>query len=74
MRAEGRSVIVTVDLDRPIPEGYVGKMCFNMELFPGDLFGKPWIMDGKQGIFPRQPNGPTLSLPANYEHSRKLMG
>lgn len=66
---QGNSVAVTVSLDQPIPEKYVGKLCFNMELFPGALFGKPWIMDGKQGIFPRQANGPTLSMPSNYSNA-----
>lgn len=66
---QGNSVAVTVSLDEPIPEKYVGKLCFNMELFPGALFGKPWIMDGKQGIFPRQANGPTLSVPSNYSNA-----
>ena len=66
VKGQSDSVIVTVSLDEPLPEKYVGKLCFNMELFPGELFGKPWIMDGKQGIFPRQPNGPTLSMPSNY--------
>lgn len=69
VHGEGDSVIVTVDLDKPIPEKYVGKICFNLELFPGALIEKPWIMDNKQGIFPRHPNGPTLSQPANYEHT-----
>ena len=69
VKGEGASVVVTVDLDRPIPAKFVGKICFNMELFPGALFGKPWIMDNKQGIFPEQPNGPTLSLPPNYLHT-----
>ncbi|MDR0845204.1 MAG: glycoside hydrolase family 9 protein [Tannerella sp.] len=66
VRGEGRSVIITVDLDTPIPAELIGKVGFNFELFPGDLFGKPWIMDSKQGIFPQQPNGPTLSQTANY--------
>ena len=66
VRGEGASVIVTVDLDTPVPARFAGKLCFNLELFPGALFGTPWIMDNKQGIFPEQPNGPTLSLPANY--------
>ncbi len=57
-RAEGGSIIVTVDLDRPIPSEFIGKVGFNMELFPGWLFGKTWAMDNKSGIFPRQPNGP----------------
>lgn len=65
-------LVVTVDLDRPVPAEFAGKLCFNMELFPGELFGKPWIMDGKQGVFPRQPNGPTMSQKANYDHSGKF--
>jgi endoglucanase len=60
-RAEGGSIVVTVDLDRPMPEEFIGKVGFNMELFPGILFGKTWIMDGKSGIFPRQANGPGMS-------------
>ena len=69
VKGESASVVVTVDLDRPIPAEYVGKIGFNLELFPGALFGKPWIMDGKQGIFPRQPNAPLLVQPENYAHT-----
>jgi hypothetical protein len=68
VKSEGASLIVTVDLDRPIPDKYAGKIGFNLELFPGALFGKPWIMDNKQGIFPRQPDGPVLVQPENYVH------
>lgn len=69
VKGEGRSVIVTVDLNRPIPTELIGKVGFNFELFPGALFGKPWIMDGKSGIFPQQPNGPTLAEQANIAHT-----
>lgn len=69
VKGEGMSVKITVDLDGPIPDEFVGKICFNMELFPGSLFGKPWMMDNKQGIFPQQPNGPVLSQPSNYLHA-----
>lgn len=65
VKGEGNAIVVTVDLDRPIPEAFVGKVGFNLELFPGTLFGEPWIMDGKSGIFPRQPNGPVVELPSN---------
>jgi len=61
VRGEGSSVTIVVDLEAPIPEAFVGKVCFILELFPGALFGKPWIMDNKQGIFPVQANGPVLS-------------
>ena len=63
-RGEGPSIAVTVDLDKPIPEDFAGKVWFNLELFPGALIGKTWIMDGKQGIFPEQANGPVLSADA----------
>ena len=68
VKGEGNSVIVTVDLDRPIPAEFVGKVGFNLELFPGALFGKPWIMDDQTGIFPQQPNGPTLSEKPNISY------
>lgn len=60
IRAAGESVIVTVDLDQPVPKEFLGKVGFNMELFPGWLFGKTWAMDKYSGIFPRQANGPAL--------------
>lgn len=69
VKGEGPSVKVTVDLDRPIPAEFAGKLCFNLELFPGALVGKPWIMDNRAGIFPEQPNGPVLSQPPNYLHT-----
>ena len=75
VRAEGKEdgLEVTVDLDRPIPEKYYGKLCFNMELFPGAMFGKSWIIDSKTGVFPRQPNGPVLENGSNYDLSRKIL-
>ena len=56
-----KGFLVTVDLDTPVPEALLGRAGFNMEFFPGDLFGKPWIMDDKQGIYPQQPNSPLLT-------------
>jgi hypothetical protein len=54
---EGDSFKVSVDLDKPLPEDWEGKVGFNFELFPTDLFGKSWLMDQQNGIFPRQANG-----------------
>ena len=69
VRGVGGSVEITVDLDRPIPEEFIGTVGFNFELFPGSLFGKPWIMDDQTGIFPQQPNGPAISIPSNHRHA-----
>ncbi|HUX94878.1 MAG TPA: glycoside hydrolase family 9 protein [Bacteroidales bacterium] len=60
IKAIGESIIVTVDLDNAIPKEFIGKVGFNMELFPGWLFGKTWSLGGKSGIFPRQANGPAM--------------
>ena len=59
-RAEGRSIIISVDLDRPMPDEFIGKVGFNIELFPGWLFGKSWYLDKQSGIFHQQANGPAL--------------
>ena len=55
---QGNSFRISVDLDRPVPREWVGKVGFNLELFPTELFGKSFLMDSSSGIFPRQPNGP----------------
>lgn len=58
IRPEGRSFRIIVDLDNPLPEQWVGRVGFNMELFPGYLFGKSYYADSTFGIFTQQPNGP----------------
>lgn len=68
VEAAGRGVEVTVDLDRPVPDFLLGKVGFNLEFFPGYLFGKPWIMDEKTGIFPRQANAPLETHCPNHHH------
>ena len=55
---EGDSFKISVDLDKPLPAEWEGKVGFNFELFPGDLFGKTWLMDDQSGLFPRQADGP----------------
>jgi hypothetical protein len=68
VESKGATVEVIVDLDRPIPQAFVGKVGFNLEFFPGSLFGKPWIMDGQSGIYPQQPNAPLLEQKPNHHH------
>jgi hypothetical protein len=68
VKGEGDHIIVHVDLDTPVPEKYAGKVGFNLELFPGSLIGKPWIMDNVSGIFPAQANGPTTTQETNTKH------
>jgi endoglucanase len=57
-RPDGESIRVSVDFDAPIPKEWVGKVGFNLELFPGLLFGKSWQLGTGDGVFARQPSGP----------------
>lgn len=52
------SVTVTINLDEPLPDEWCDRVGFNLELFPGDLFGKSYLMDQRSGIFMDQPVGP----------------
>ncbi|MGS2763535.1 glycoside hydrolase family 9 protein [Sinomicrobium sp. M5D2P9] len=58
IKPQGKSFLITVDLDAPLPEEWEGKVGINLELFPGILFGKSYYMDNDFGIFNRQANGP----------------
>lgn len=68
VESQGRGILVTVDLDTPVPDFLLGKVGFNMEFYPGYLFGKPWLMDQQSGIYPQQPNSPLLAQPTNRGH------
>src|SRR5271157_4837170 len=67
VRAEGRAFRIIVDLDGPLPAAWVGKVGFNLELYPGILFGKSYEIGGQFGIFPRQANGPGSETNGDYE-------
>ncbi|WP_121809346.1 glycoside hydrolase family 9 protein [Mucilaginibacter kameinonensis] len=57
----GKAFKIIVDLDKPLPDNWIGKIGFNLELFPGILFGKSYYMDKQFGIFPQQANGQTYT-------------
>ena len=57
---EGSSFKVSVDLEKPVPADWIGKVGFNLELFPGLLFGKTYYMDNQCGLFPSQADGPVI--------------
>jgi hypothetical protein len=54
----GESIRVSVDFDAPIPKEWVGKVGFNLELFPGLMFGKSYQLGGTEAVFQHQPSGP----------------
>ncbi len=54
---EGAAFRLRVDLERPLPEAWAGRVGLNLELFPGLLFGRTWNLDGASGLFPLQADG-----------------
>lgn len=57
----GDGIRIIVSLEKALPEKWANSVGFNLELFPGQLFGEHFVMDGRAGIFPRQANGPMLA-------------
>lgn len=53
-------VLISVFLDKPVPQFLVGKAGLNLEFLPSAYFEKNYLIDGKPGIFPLYP----------YNHSR----
>jgi endoglucanase len=58
VRAEGHKIIITADLNQPLPKDWIGNAWFQIELFPAPLFGKSWNMDNQTGSFPTDSYGP----------------
>ena len=76
---DGDAIRVFVDLEKPLPAEWVGRVGFNLELYPAALFGRGWTMDGGAGIFPRQPGGPAtadaggVARPVPFATGRRLV-
>lgn len=75
--AGGSAFRIVVDLDSPLPAAWVGRVGFNLELYPGYLFGKTYSFGEQFGAFPRQPNGPGGTIAGDYQldplgHGRRL--
>jgi endoglucanase len=65
--ADGMSLIISVSLDRPLPEKLGGRAGFNMEFLPTAYFGKTYLADGTSGIFPLYPSNSMKVRPADTQ-------
>jgi hypothetical protein len=61
---EGTGFRVAVFLDKPVPEKLEGRAGLNLEFLPSRYFERTYLADGRPGIFPRHPTGPTVVRPA----------
>jgi hypothetical protein len=60
---EGAGFNVAVFLDQPLPAALEGRAGLNLEFRPSQYWEHTYLIDGRPGIFPRYPAGPTTSLP-----------
>jgi hypothetical protein len=60
IKAEGteNGIVLTVNLDKPLPSMLEGKAGFNLEFLPAAYFRKSYMADDRTGIFPLYPSGP----------------
>jgi endoglucanase len=62
--ADGAGFRVAVFLDKPVPAELEGRAGLNLEFRPSQYWEHTYLVDGRPGIFPRYPAGPTTTLPA----------
>jgi endoglucanase len=67
IRCEGKSIIISVLLDEPLPRELEGRVGFNLEFLPAVYFEKTFLMDGKTGIFPLHPSSSMRVRPSDTQ-------
>ena len=60
---DGAGFKVVVYVDKPVPADLEGRAGLDLEFVPSRYWERTYLVDGKPGIFPRSPAGPTTSLP-----------
>ena len=60
---EGSGFNVAVFVDKPVPAELEGRAGLNLEFRPSQYWEHTYLVDGRPGIFPRYPAGPTRALP-----------
>ncbi|HMP31152.1 MAG TPA: cellulase N-terminal Ig-like domain-containing protein, partial [Saprospiraceae bacterium] len=69
----GKSVEISVFLDKPLPDILVGKAGFNLEFLPSQYWAKTYLMDGRYNRFPRYVVGNTRTSP-NKDKPKQFKG
>jgi len=60
VKAESKDggILITVNIDNPLPEELKGRAGFNIEFLPAAYFEKTYLTDNNNGTFPLYPTGP----------------
>ncbi|MGE5846987.1 MAG: glycoside hydrolase family 9 protein [Ignavibacteria bacterium] len=57
--SKDNGILISVYLDKPLPEKLEGNAGFNLEFLPASYFEKTYLADGKPYVFPLYPSGRT---------------
>lgn len=60
---DGPGFRIAAFVDKPVPAELEGRAGLNLEFRPSLYWERTYLADGRPGIFPRYPAGPTTSLP-----------
>ena len=60
---DGAGFRIAVFLEKPVPAALEGRAGLNLEFVPSRYWERTYLVDGRPGIFPRYPAGPTRPLP-----------
>ncbi len=67
VQANGKSILISVTLDKPLPEKLEGRTGFNLEFLPAAYFEKTFLIDGRTGIFPLYPSSSMEVMPEDSQ-------
>jgi len=67
IQAKGKSILISVTLDKQLPEILEGRAGFNIEFLPSAYFEKTYLVDGKTGIFPLHPSSSMDVMPGQSQ-------
>jgi len=65
-------IVISVNLDRPLPHALEGRAGFNLEFLPSVYFTKAYLIDGRSGYFPLYPAGPMERASSNRTEPRPI--
>jgi endoglucanase len=67
VRADGNRILMSVLLDKPLPDTLEGRAGLNLEFLPSAYFEKTFLVDGSPGIFPLYPANSMITRPAETQ-------
>ncbi len=73
VEGKGKTVEISVYLDKPVPAALANAAGFNLEFLPSQYWGKTYLMDGRTNLIPRYAVSEMITRP-NSEKMKQFKG